>query len=424
MNIELTVFFVLTVTYALIAGRLDRWLITMPMFFVAAGALLDVFFPGSLLDIPGTALLTEITLALLLFADATTISFKRIVEDNGLPDRLLFISLPICMAIGGVAAWVLFPQAGIWAALLLAAIVTPTDAALGLAMFNNEKVPTRIRRALNVESGLNDGLVTPFVMLFLAMALATDEGMLEPFLMPALIEIVIAIAVAVVLGLLGGKLFVLAETRGWTTPSILQIGGLALALSAYGASVSLGGNGFIAAFVAGLLFGRMAQHYAHSVVEFTEISGTLLSLFVWTIFGAFVPLLVLDFNPRALLFGIIALTIMRMPAVAAAMRGAGLRRDTVALMGWFGPRGLASVVFTLIAIEAYEHVGLHPSILIAAAGWTILLSVILHGVSAHPLADWYARRLVDAPPDAPEFADSVDVTIRRSSLAQHGAVAD
>ncbi|MCB9161571.1 MAG: cation:proton antiporter [Caldilineaceae bacterium] len=420
MNADLTIFFLVIVIYALIAGRLDRWLITMPIFFVVAGALLGDLLPGFTPAIRGTTTLTEITLALLLFADATTISFTRFMHDNGLPERLLFVGLPASMLLGGLAAWALFPQEGVWFALLLAAILTPTDAALGLAIFNNEKVPTRVRRALNVESGLNDGMVTPFVALFLAMVVATDEGALEPFLRPALAEIGIAVVVAAVVGTLGGRLFDLAQTRKWTTPSIIQIGGLALALTAYFGSVSLGGNGFIAAFVAGLLFGRVVKQRAHHIVEFTETSGTLLSLLVWTLFGSFVPQIIRDFEPRALLFALFALTLMRMPAVALALRGSGLRRDTVALMGWFGPRGLASVVFTLIALEEYERLGLHPNVLVAAAGWTVLLSVVLHGVSAQPLANWYARRLQSAPPDSPEFADASELTIRRSSLA-HGA---
>ena len=420
MNADLTFFFLVIVIYALIAGRLDRWLITMPIFFVAAGALLGDLLPSFTPAIRGATALTEITLALLLFADATTISFTRVMHDNGLPDRLLLIGLPTSMLIGGLAAWALFPQEGVWFALLLAAILTPTDAALGLAIFNNEKVPVRIRRALNVESGLNDGMVTPFVALFLAMTLATDEGAFEPFLRSALTEIGVAVMVAAVVGTLGGRLFDLAQTRKWTTPSIIQIGGLALALTAYTASVSLGGNGFIAAFVAGLLFGRVVKQRAHHIVEFTEAAGTLLSLLVWTTFGSFVPQIIRDFEPRALLFGLFALTLMRMPAVWLALRGSDLRRDTVALMGWFGPRGLASVVFTLIAVEEYERLGLRPTVLVAAAGWTILLSVVLHGISARPLADRYAQRLGGAPPDAPEFADTPESPIRRSTLV-HGA---
>ena len=253
--------------------------------------------------------------------------------------------------------------------------------------------------------------------------LAGAESTNEPFLRSALVELGLAVVVAIVVGLVGGKLFLLAKERGWSTPTALQIGGMALALTAYLSSVAAGGNGFIAAFVGGLLFGHMARHSAHDMVEFTEVTGTLLSLFVWTSFGvSVVPGLLRSFDLRPLLFAVLALTLMRMLPVSIAMIGSGLRKDTVALMGWFGPRGLASVVFTLMAAEAYHHADLHPDTLIAAAGWTILLSVILHGVSAQPLAGWYARRLESAPPDIPEFLDVSEVTIRGSGLTAEPAL--
>ncbi len=417
MDFGLPIFFLLIVVYALSARRLERWLITMPMFFVAVGALFGDFTAGFSLGVRGAETLTEITLALLLFADAATIGFRRVAADNGLPDRLLLVGLPLSMIFGGLIAYALFPGEGIWFALMLAAILAPTDAALGLSIFNNEKVPARIRRALNVESGLNDGIVTPFVTLFLALAIGEAEGVTELFLRSALLEIAIAVVVAVVVGLLGGWLFRLAKERNWSSSTALQIGGLALALTAFLGSTASGGNGFIAAFVAGLLFGYMVQAHAHEIVEFTEVGGTLLSLFVWTLFGVSVVLeLLQDFNLRALLFAILALTLMRMLPVFIAMTGSGLRRDTVAIMGWFGPRGLASVVFTLMAIEAYHHAGLVPDTLTAAAGWTILLSVFLHGLTAQPLANWYARRLEAAPASSPEFLEAPPFALRRSGL--------
>jgi NhaP-type Na+/H+ or K+/H+ antiporter len=423
MAVGLPVFFLLVVVYALSARRLERWLITMPMFFVVVGALFGDFTENFSMTVPMAETLTEVTLALLLFADAATIGFRRVAADNGLPDRLLFVGLPLSMIVGGLLAFALFPGEGVWFALMLAAILAPTDAALGLSIFNNQKVPVRIRRALNVESGLNDGIVTPFVTLFLALAIGAAEGAAESFLRTALTEIVIALVVAVGVGLLGGWLFRLAKERNWSSPTALQIGGLALALTAFLGATASGGNGFIAAFVAGLLFGYMVGGHAHEIVEFTEIGGTLLSLFVWTTFCVSVVLtLVQDFNLRALLFALLALTLMRMLPVFIAMTGAGLRRDTVAIMGWFGPRGLASVVFTLMAIESYHHVGLEPDTLTAAAGWTILLSVFLHGITAQPLANWYARRLEGAPPSSPEFLEVPEVVLRRSSLSNDETV--
>jgi len=414
MEIGLTFFFLFVVVYALFASPLNRWLISMPIFFVVAGALLGDAIPQFSTNLPGARLFTEITLALLLFADASTLSYRKVTEDRQLPNRLLLFGLLLSIAIGGVVAFTLFPEKGIWFALLLASVLAPTDAALGLPIFNNPKVPVRIRRALNVESGLNDGIATPFVMLFLALALARPGESVDPFLMPAITEIGIAVIVAIVVGVIGGKLFALSEKRKWSSLSTQEMGALGLALAAYAGSIALGGNGFIAAFIAGLLFGRMNQH-AESIVEFTEISGTTLSIFVWAMFGATVvsPLL-RGFDTRALLFAILSLTLVRMLSVGIAMIGTGLRRDTVALMGWFGPRGLASVVFTLITLETFQGMSQSTEALIAAASWTILLSVVLHGVSAQPLANWYARRLESAPEDIPEMWDEPEVVLRRS----------
>ncbi|MGD8819543.1 MAG: cation:proton antiporter, partial [Anaerolineae bacterium] len=177
---------------------------------------------------------------------------------------------------------------------------------------------------------------------------------------------------------------------------------------------SLGGNGFIAAFVGGLLFGYATRERLHVAIEFTETGGTLLSLFVWTVFGAnlMAPLLQ-SFNPLALLYALLSLTVIRMVPVAISLIGTGLRPDTMAVMGWFGPRGLASVVFLLMAYESFHEAGRAIDTLIASAAWTILLSVVLHGLSAVPLANWYARRLETAGAAAPELVQVRELGVRR-----------
>ena len=414
MEIGLTFFFLSVIIYALFAIPLNRWLISMPIFFVVAGALLGDAIPQFSTNLPGARLFTEITLALLLFADASTLSYRGVTEDRQLPDRLLLLGLPLSILIGGLIALLLFPGNNVWLAFLLASILAPTDAALGLPIFNNLKVPVRIRRALNVESGLNDGIATPFVMLFLALAMAQPDQSARAFLSSALMEIGIAVVVAAAVGIIGDRLFALAEKRKWSALPSLEMGALALALTAYTGSIALGGNGFIAAFGAGLLFGRALQR-AESIVQFTEISGTTLSVFVWAMFGTSVVFpLIQGFDFRPIVYALLSLTLIRMLSVAIALIGTGLRRDTIAVMGWFGPRGLASVVFTLIAIETFQNTGRQVDLLISAASWTILLSVILHGVSAQPLADWYARRLKSAPQDIPEMWDAPEVTLRKS----------
>lgn len=397
------------VAYALVAGWLGERSITMPLVFVAIGAVAGPYVLG-LLDMPlhaeGIERLIEVTLALLLFADASTLEWRAIRADAGIPARLLIIGLPLTVAAGAVAAGLLFPGTGLGMALLLGAILAPTDAALGLPIFSNERVPVRVRRALNVESGFNDGVSTPFVTLALAFAVSqATPGNPGRWIGPALAQIVLAIVVGGLLGAIGGRAFLVAKERGLTTPVALQLGGLALALLAFTGSLAAGGNGYIAAFVAGLAFNAVSDGKLEAAGEFPEVSGTLLSLLVWVIFGAMVaPLAITHFEPAALVYAVLALTVARMLPVAIALAGTRLRLDTVLMMGWLGPRGLASVVFTLLAVGTLTEARIDPTPLVAAV-WAVILSVALHAVTAVPLASWYAGRLDAAGPDIPEFAE-------------------
>ena len=253
----------------------------------------------------------------------------------------------------------MFPEVGWAAAALIATILAPTDAALGLAVVTNKAVPVRIRRALNVESGLNDGIATPFVTLFIAVVAAEEDLGETAWGLEALKQIGLAIVAAVVVGYLGGKLLALANDRGWTSGVSEQIAILALALLAYQGSVTIGGNGFIAAFAGGILFGAATRGRLAAPVQFTETLGLAGSFLVWSIFGAlFVgELLTQELAAQPILYAVLSLTVIRMVPVAIALVGTHLRRATVAFMGWFGPRGLASVVFTLLALEEIEHSG-------------------------------------------------------------------
>lgn len=416
MSTGLAIFCGLVVVYGALALWLGRLSISMPIIFVIVGALMG---SRGLVTAKEAELLTEMTLALLLFADASNLAFRQVRNDPGPPARLLLIGMPLIVALGGLVAYGLFPGEGPGFALLLAAILAPTDAALGLPIFNNPVVPVRVRRALNVESGLNDGIATPLVALFTAMTLAHGTQKAGGWLLSALGEIGIGVGAGIAAGLLGGWLFAAAVRRSWTSATGEQIGNLALALCAFWAAKALGGNGFIAAFVGGLLFGHATRDRLHIATEFTETGGTVLSLFVWAAFGAnLVPPLLQAFTPLPLFYALLSLTAIRMIAVAISMIGAGLRLDTILITGWFGPRGLASVVFALMAYEAFQEAGRGSDLLADTATWTILLSVVLHGISAVPLANWYARRLETADPSAPEMVVVPELGIwRRDPLS-------
>ena len=410
------------VAYGLFASRLERWLITPPIFFVVTGLVLGSSGVGILpsgLDSETTLVITELTLGVLLFADAATVRLREVEGDARLPVRLLLVGLPLTIALGTVAARLLFPEAGWAAAALIASILAPTDAALGLAVVTNPAVPVRIRRALNVESGLNDGIATPFVTLFLTLVIAEEGLGSGHWAAEAAKEIGLALVAAVAVGVLGGKLLVVARRMGWTSAISEQLAVLALSLLAYVGAVAIGGNGFVAAFVGGLLFGASTSSRVHEPVEFTETVGLFASFFVWTVFGAlFVgPVVTGDIEPVAILYAVISLTLVRMVPVAAAVAGMGLRPDTVAFMGWFGPRGLASVVFMLIAVEALHGAGPVADAIAELATWTILLSVVAHGLSAGPLARVYGGRL-NAADDIPELAEAPEPRIRRRSVAR------
>jgi NhaP-type Na+/H+ or K+/H+ antiporter len=407
------IFFSIVVIYTVIAVWLGRQSITMPMVFVVVGALFGSqglgWFDFSLSS-ETIKRIVEITLAMLLFADSSTLSLRRLGKDAALPARLLLIALPLIIFLGGIIAFGIFPAEGLGFALLIGAILAPTDAALGLPIFTNRRVPARIRLALNVESGLNDGIATPFVALFSALAIAEMTSSLANWLTFALIEIAIGVAVGAAVGSLGGWALSTAMKRRLTSHNTEQIGVLMLALAAYTGSFALSGNGFIAAFVGGMFFGYITRHHQHWAVEFTETVGTMLSVFVWAIFGAYLVIpLFTEFNPLALLYAMLSLTVIRMLPVAVSLSREHLRRDTVMVMGWLGPRGLASVVFTLIAYEDFTEAGRTVVPLFAMAGWTILLSVLLHGFSAQPLARWYANQLKTADPSAPELMEAPEL---------------
>ena len=405
----LVIFLLYIVIYALVSVWLGKRSITMPIFFIAVGALTGPYGFGWLnisITSETVKVLVEITLALLLFADSSTLKLHQLKRDAGLPSRLVGVALPLVILLGGLLGFALFSKEGIGFALLVGAILAPTDAALGLPIFTNPRVPVRIRRALNVESGLNDGIATPFITLFTALAVAEETQKLAGWFTSALLDIAVAVLVGTALGMLGGWLFAVAMRHRLTSRATEQIGTLALALLIYFGSITLGGNGFIAAFVGGLFFSYSTRRRQHHTLEFTESTGTTLSLFVWTIFGSFLVIpLFTAFNPLALLYAVLSLTLIRMLPVALSLVGTHFRRDTQLLMGWLGPRGLASVVFTIIAFESFYEISRPYQILFSIAGWTILLSVLLHGFSALPLTRWYAHRLKTAPPSIPELMD-------------------
>lgn len=413
------VLLVIVAAYALLARRLDRLFISGPMVFVAGGLALGPEGTGLLelsLDSEVVLTFTETTLAALLFADASTVPIRAVEGDAGVPGRLLSVGLLLTIAAGAVLGAVVAPELGWAGAALIASVLAPTDAALGMAVVTDSAVPVRIRRALNIESGLNDGIATPFVTLFLA-AVLSEEGLEGgSWALEAFVDIGLAILAAVIIGGLGGRLLSMAARRGSTSRVSEQLCVLSFAVLAYVGAVEIGGNGFVSAFTAGLVFGAVARD-RREAIAFTEDASMFASFLVWVIFGAsFVgPVLAGSLDGTAVVYAIVSLTLVRTVPVAIALVGKGFRGSTVAFMGWFGPRGLASVVFTLIALEELHGTPLDEP-LMGIATWTILLSVILHGVTAHPLAGAYGDRIRAGDPTAPELVEVAEPHVRRHLL--------
>jgi NhaP-type Na+/H+ or K+/H+ antiporter len=403
--------------YALVAARLDRRSISGPIVLVTVGAVIG---PAgfALVQAPATSepvqLLAEFTLAILLFTDASTIGLRAAGAIAWLPGRLLAIGLPLTIAFGGLLAWLLFPELGIGFALLLATILAPTDAALSLPILLDKAIPVRVRRAINIESGLNDGIASPFVAVFIAITIAEETAGSQDWLVSAALQIAIAIVVAALVGGVGGRLTVWAKTRGWASGDSESLAVVAMAVLAYAAATAVGGNGFVAAFAAGVAF-HTATARSEPSVEFAESIGVSASYLVWLLFGVGLagPVIAGGIDPMLIGFAILSLTVIRMGPVAIALLRSPLRADTVAMIGWFGPRGLASVVFLLVALEDLGPA--HPAsvALVEVVTWTVLLSVFVHGLSAGPVGRIYARRIATAAPDAWEVGEASEPRLNR-----------
>lgn len=386
--------------WAVVSNRLAQWNITGPLVFAVAGFLLGNPMWGPLpvdVEAPSVHVLAELTLALLLFSDASRVNIATLRRDIGLPGRLLGIGLPLSMILGSFAVVLLFSDLSWALAVFVGAALAPTDAGLSAQVIDDERLPARVRRALNVESGLNDGIVTPVVVFALAIAGSTsgDDG--ES--VRALLELAIGIVVGIALGFVSAKLIAFASSRRWILHGGRRIGTLATAVGSFALAQSLGGNGFIAAFVAGIAFGAAFPRDVadvDEVGELPELLGQVLALGVWFLFGAtLVPVAFEYFSVATLTYAVLSLTVIRMLPVALGLAGTGLDRDTVLFIGWFGPRGLASVVFALLAIEELVESDVVGQA-IAVVAFTVLMSVVVHGVSAGPLGRRYSRHRADA----------------------------
>lgn len=401
--------------YALVSRRLSTTIATGPMIFVAAGLVLGQGGLGILesnMDGGAVRILAEATLVLLLFTDAIRIDLMRLRGQAQLPARLLGLGLPLTIAAGTVVALLVLPGIGLWEAALVAAVLTPTDAALGQAVVNSTLVPVRIRQALNVESGLNDGLMLPVITVVLALA-ATDVDLETPgyWLQFAVAQVGFGVLVGAGIGAAGGKILHAAVVRGWVDGIFRQLGTLAIGVGAFAFAEVASGNGFVAAFVAGMAFAAVAPEECGDAYDFAEDEGNLLALLTFLYFGAALAGPALgEFTWRIGLYAVASLTVIRMIPVGLALLGSRLQMQTVAFLGWFGPRGLASILFGLIVIEESDLPGVEEMLNVVVL--TVLLSVMLHGATAHLLSERYGAWF--RAEGRAEMAEAQDVEMMRT----------
>ena len=364
--------------------------------------------------------LAETTLALVLFSDASRIDLGQLRRTVDVPARLLGIGLPLTIALGAAAAAAVFGELGVEEAVILAVVLAPTDAALGQAVVTEPRVPQRIRQGLNVESGLNDGICVP--LLFAAVAIADVESEISGGRSPGTLlleELGYGILGGVVAGLLIAAIVTHAGRRDLIAASWRQVIPAAGAALAYGTANALDGSGFIAAFVAGMVFRLTLGRDPEQLNQLTEQVGSVLNGVTFVLFGAILlgPALT-EPSWELALYAVLSLTLVRMLPVAIAMWGSRARRPTLGFLGWFGPRGLASIVFAVIVVEESQLP--HEHLIVLAVYLTVGLSVLAHGLTAAPLAAHYARWYEQHPREkAPPMESAAAEVTRPRGPAGH-----
>jgi NhaP-type Na+/H+ or K+/H+ antiporter len=395
MYIELAVLALFIFCYSLVAGRIERMAMSGPIVFVLVGFLMGPlglgWFKGEASN-TDLRVLADLTLALVLFIDAANADFSILKKQLHIPSRMLLLGLPGVIVLGTVLAALLFNALTLFEAAILGTMLAATDAALGKAVLTNKNVPAKIREGLNIESGLNDGLCVPILLVFIALASGTAGEGGSTMLALSLVaqELGIGLVVGVGLAAIGSRLIKFCWRRGWITEIWMQITVVGLAISCFAVAQSLHGSGYIAAFVGGLVFGYKAKEATHKLVLAAEGIGETLALMTWMVFGAAVIGQVFNyFTWQVVVYALLSLTVVRMLPVFVCLAGTGEDARSRLFLGWFGPRGLASIVFAIIVLNENLPGGKLMALVVVC---TVFFSLIAHGISANPLAKMMAGR--------------------------------
>jgi NhaP-type Na+/H+ or K+/H+ antiporter len=389
MYVYLAIFASLIFLYSIFAARIGKMLINGPLLFVLAGIIagplvlniVDLTISGS--DFENLA---NLALALVLFTGASKVNLEVLKSSIAIPSRLLMIGLPLTIVFGLIAGFYVF-DGFLWVELaILATVLAPTDAALGEAVVTNQAVPPKVREALNVESGLNDGISVPIFLLLMAlfkagssvhdMSLSYTLGLFAK-------EIGIGLLAGIVVMFLGAKLLVYSETRKWIGEAWKPTIVIALAFGCFSLADIFGGSGFIACFTGGFIYGVVNKKYKSDLQKHAEGLGNALTFVIWFLFGLIaVSTYFSQFTWQIFLYAVLSLTIVRMIPVLISLIKTGVSLKEKLFIGWFGPRGLASIVFAIMLLDIKLP---HEETIITTILCTVFLSVVLHGITANPL---------------------------------------
>lgn len=398
-HIELALIAVFFLLFANFSGKIEKSIFSGPMIFAFIGLIFSPYIFSAIdLELENRAInfVAEFTLMILLFTDASRINISSLKKEHTLPMQLLGISLPLTILFGALLSLLIFDFISFPAALILAVILAPTDAALGQAVVSYEKIPVRIRQTINVESGLNDGIALPFLLLFIAIATnsETAAGASSVFywLEFALKQIGFGTIIGIIIGYVGGKFVSYCQENGIASKTFTDLSAVVLAILSFSLAETIEGNGYIAAFIAGLTLGNTSKHICEGVFDFAETEGQLLTLLTFLFFGSLIIIPTFqNITPEMLLYSILSLTIIRIIPVFIGLIKDKLNFETILFIGWFGPRGIATILYGILILNNSQIP--NKEFIFHTAMLTVILSVVLHGITAMPWSVRYSERI-------------------------------
>ena len=382
------------VLYGIVSKRIESTIISGPMVFVIFGFFLSSDVTGLITGKDHTVIniIANITLILILFSDASRINLGLYSREHRLSQRLLGLGLPLTIFAGVLVGVVILTELPLWQAAILATILAPTDAALAQAVINSERVPVRIRQALNVESGLNDGICFPILLLFIYLADTSGHQGASYWIQFIGFQLILGPVIGIVVGYVGGKLVLWSVNKSWISGNFQRLSIVGVSFMAFFSAEIIGGNGFMSAFFAGLIFGIIARQVSGPIFDFGEAEGELFILLTFMLFGAImIPNAIGEISWVYILYAVISLTLVRMIPVAISLIGKRLTAPSILYLGWFGPRGVASILYVLVVVDKHDFSG--EAIIFYVTTITVLLSILLHGLTAVPGANAYASKL-------------------------------